>query len=82
MTELGQLKKESQVDNTITFDELVDAARPLIKLLREKRDPMTTAIVKGWEVVLVQAEMGCPVNSSLKPGRGNEVSHIDERSAL
>lgn len=82
MTELGQLKKKPQVDNTITFDELVEAARPLIKLLREKRDPMTTAIVKGWEVVLVQAEMGCPVNSSLKPGEATELElkrQLEER---
>lgn len=66
----------------ITFEELVEAAKPLIKLLREKRDPMTTAIVTGWEVNLVQTEMGCPVNVSLKPGWDNDALSADENSTL
>lgn len=46
----------------ITFDELAKAARPLVELLKKKRDPMTMAIVTEWHVEIVRNEMGCPVN--------------------
>lgn len=45
----------------ITFEELKEAAIPLVKLLREKGHPHMTVVVKDDRVELVEGVKGCPL---------------------
>lgn len=45
----------------ITFDELQEAATPLVELLRKKGHPHMTVLVTDWNVELVEALKGIPI---------------------
>lgn len=45
----------------ITFDELQEAATPLVELLRKKGHPHMTVLVTDWNVELVEALKGIPM---------------------
>lgn len=45
----------------ITFDELQEAATPLVELLRKKGHPHMTVLVTDWNVELVEALRGIPM---------------------
>lgn len=45
----------------ITIEELEEAAKPIVKLLREKGHPLLTVLVTSRSVDLVEAVKGVPL---------------------
>lgn len=59
MTEKEIKKMTSRTE--ITFEELQEAATPLVELLRKKGHPHMTVLVTDWNVELVEALIGIPM---------------------
>lgn len=48
-------------DSNMKFNELEEAAKPLIEFLNKYYDPMTTAIVSEGRIDILRKEMGVPL---------------------
>lgn len=59
MTEKEIKKMTSRTE--ITFEELQEAASPLVELLRKKGHPHMTVLVTDWNIELVEALKGIPM---------------------
>lgn len=59
MTEKENKKMTSRTE--ITFEELQEAASPLVELLRKKGHPHMTVLVTDWNIELVEALKGIPM---------------------
>lgn len=50
----------------ITIEELEEAAKPLVELLREKGHPLLTVLVTSRSVNLVEAVKGAPLSTMIE----------------
>ncbi len=53
---------DKKASEKISLEELKEAAKPLVELLREKGHPHMSAIVTGRSVVLTEDIMGVPLD--------------------
>lgn len=56
----------------ITIEELKEAAKPLVELLREKGHPLLTVLVTSRSVNLVEAFKGAPLEYDDRAEGGDE----------